>query len=156
MFNKKFFRVIAILLFSAAGSMNMQASDYVRVSTGDGEAAFFSLDEKPTVSFSAGHLVMTTSTTVVEYPVNEYRSFEIVPRPTDVTDFSAAVFSVGNTVAATGLPAGSELVVCSVTGELVGRVVADVTGHAEIPMSGRTGVFVVKSKSKTFKFIRKQ
>lgn len=156
MCKKSCFRVIVALLVLAIGIVSVQAADYVKVSTSDGNATFFSLDEKPTVSFTAKHLVLTTSTVEIEYPIADYRSFEFVAQTVGVNDVAdKVVFSVGNSLTGKGLPAGSEVSLYSSAGNMVGRAVVSESGCVEIPLHGQTGVFIVKSVSKTFKFIKK-
>ena len=91
--------------------------------------------------------------------MTDFRAFAFADDPAGIGTLDAesnnAVFSFGNSLKGEGLKAGSQVAVYTINGQLVGRSTVSQSGTVEIPLDGQTGVFVVKSLSKTFKFIRK-
>ena len=65
--------VASALFFGSAWAM---AANHVKVSGKTGESTFFALADKPTVTFTTNKLVITAGKQAVEYPLNEFRSFE--------------------------------------------------------------------------------
>ena len=54
-----------------------------------------------------------------------------------------------------GLQPGSRVSVYAVSGQAVASAVVDANGAVEIALDGQTGVFIVKTLTKSFKLIRK-
>ena len=154
---RTFLRAFATVVLLATANLVAFAADYVKVSDSDGKATFFALSEKPVVTFNSTSLVLTTTSQVVEYPLVSYRSFEFVNESAGVesTNVETAKFSFGNTLKGEGLPPGSKLAVFSIDGKLLASTVVANNGTAEIEISSFAGVLIVKSSSKTFKFIKK-
>lgn len=156
---KTLFLSLAVTLLASMSTLSASAADYVKVSDKDGKDTYFALSEKPTVTFTSDHLILTAGSQRVEYPLTDFRAFAFANQPTgigslDVED-NNAVFTFGNSLKGEGLKAGSQVTVHAINGQLVGSGIVSPNGSVEIPLNGQTGVFVVKSLSKTFKFIRK-
>ena len=146
-----------MLLTSA--SVAVQAAKYVRVSGEDGSATYFEVADRPTVTFTAANLVITSSAQTVEYPLTAYRMFEFTDRTatgissTEVTQ--QAVFRLGESISASGLQPGSSLTVYTSDGSLVGKTRVSQNGEATVSIGPKKGVYIVKTSSKTFKFIKR-
>jgi len=156
---KTLFLSLAVTLLASMSTLSASAADYVKVSDKDGKDTYFALSEKPTVTFTSDHLILTAGSQRVEYPLTDFRAFAFANQPTgigslDVED-NNAVFTFENSLKGEGLKAGSQVTVHAINGQLVGSGIVSPNGSVEIPLNGQTGVFVVKSLSKTFKFIRK-
>ena len=157
---KTLFFSLAVTLLASMSTLSASAADYlsVKVSDKDGNGTYFALSEQPTVTFTSTAIVLTAGSQRVEYPLSDFRSFSF-SETTGIETLNAesnnAVFSFGNSLKGEGLKAGSQVAVYTVSGQLVGRATVSQSGSIEIPLDGQTGVFVVKSLSKTFKFIRK-
>ena len=156
---KKLFFTLAVTLLASMTSFSVSAANYVKVSDKDGKDTYFALSEKPTVTFTSTAMVLTAGSQTIEYPLTDFRAFAFADQPTGIGTLDAesnnAVFSFGNSLKGEGLKAGSQVAVYTINGQLVGRATVSQNGSVEIPLDGQTGVFVVKSLSKTFKFIRK-
>ena len=151
-------KTLAFSFLAFMAGVPVFAGNYVKVSSESGEATYFALSQKPVVTFTADYLVLTTDEQTVQYPISSYRSFEFADQPTGInsaTAESSAVFSVGSSLKAEGLAAGSVVTVYGVNGQVVGSARASESGSVDIPLHGKTGVFEVKSTSRTFKFIKK-
>ena len=153
------YRALAFALLVFSAGIPVGATDYVKVSSANGEATYFALSEKPVVTFAADKLVLTTAKQTVEYPLTEFRSFEFTNQTTAIASTkekaTGAVFSFGTSLKGEGLPAGSRVIVYAIGGQVVGSGIVSETGTVDIPLGGKTGAFIVKSSSKTFKFIMK-
>ena len=153
------YRVLAFALLVSSVEIPASATDYVKVSSANGEATYFALSEKPVVTFTADKLVLMTAKQTVEYPLTEFRSFEFTNQTTAIASTKAeatgAVFSFGASLKGEGLPAGSRVIVYTIDGQVTGSGIVSETGTVDIPLGEQTGVFIVKSSSKTFKFIKK-
>ena len=129
----------ALVLASALffGSAWAIAANHVKVSGKSGESTFFALADKPTVTFTTNKLVITAGKQTVEYPLNEFRSFEFADPSSTGIDTAPS----------------------STDGQAVFSFVVSATvntdGSVDLPLNGQTGVFIVKSTSRTFKFIQK-
>ena len=156
---KTLFLSLAVTLLASMSTLSASAADYVKVSDKDGKDTYFALSEKPTVTFTSTAMVLTAGSQTVEYPLTDFRAFAFEDDPLSIESLNGegnnAVFSFGNSLKGEGLKAGSQVAVYTINGQLVGRSTVSQSGTVEIPLDGQTGVFVVKSLSKTFKFIRK-
>ena len=156
---KTLFLSLAVTLLASMSTLSASAADYVKVSDKDGNNTYFALSEKPTVTFTSTAMVLTAGSQTVEFPLTDFRAFAFEDQPTSIESLNGegnnGVFSFGNSLKGEGLKAGSQVAVYTINGQLVGRSTVSQSGTVEIPLDGQTGVFVVKSLSKTFKFIRK-
>ena len=156
---KTLFLSLAVTLLASMSTLSASAADYVKVSDKDGKDTYFALSEKPTVTFTSSAMILTAGSQRIEYPLTDFRAFAFEDDPLSIESLNGegnnAVFSFGNSLKGEGLKAGSQVAVYTINGQLVGRSTVSQSGSVEIPLGGQTGVFVVKSLSKTFKFIRK-
>lgn len=152
-------RLFACTLLAFCSSLGAWAIDHVKVVDANGAATYFKLAEKPVVSFSATSLVLTTTQGTVEYPIADYRSFEFAD-PTDginpaETTFGTPIFSFGETLSGEQLQPGTPVVVYDSKGRIVGQQNADAQGRVAIALGNTAGIFIVKTATKSFKFIKK-
>ncbi len=156
---KTLFLSLAVTLLASMSTLSASAADYVKVSDKDGKDTYFALSEKPTVTFTSTAMILTAGSQTIEYPLTDFRAFAFEDDALSIESLNGegnnAVFSFGNSLKGEGLKAGSQVAVYTINGQLVGRATVSQSGSVEIPLDGQTGVFVVKSLSKTFKFIRK-
>lgn len=156
---KLVFRTVVLALLALTASTSVFAADYVRVSEKDGKNTYFALSDKPEVTFEGNFLVLKTERETVRYPLSDMLTFEFSNHATGINATGEGegnvVFTLGETVRGEGLKPGSRVSVYSAGGVTIGSSLADNNGSVEIPLNGQTGVFIVKSLTKTFKFIRK-
>ena len=153
-FKKKF----SLSLLALGMLLPAVASDCVKVSDAKGENVYFLLADKPVVTFTSDHLVLTTVRQTLEYPIQDYRSFVFADAPTGIlaaTSVRTPLFSIGSSLRAEGLEAGSRVAVYDAEGVEVASAKASDEGTVNIPLNGWKGIYVVKSSTKSFKFIRK-
>ena len=154
-------RALVCAIALSFGSAWALAASHVKVSGKTGESTYFKLSDKPTVTFTTNKLVITAGSQTVEYPLTEFRSFEFADPSTNgigavpSQNESQAVFSFGEDVRGEGLQPGSRVSIFNVSGQLVVSATVNADGAVSLPLNGQTGVFIVKSTSRTFKFIQK-
>lgn len=149
------------MIAASAFSLTMQAANFLTVTDSKGGKVSFALTAKPVITFTAENLVLTAGDQTVEYPLTDYRSFTLTDTDNTtgientVAPTGNPVFSFGDNLHAEGLPAGSRVAVYTVSGQLVGNAVASSNGSADVNLSNASGVLVVKTATKSFKFIKK-
>jgi hypothetical protein len=154
-------RALVCAIALSFGSAWALAASHVKVSGKTGESTYFKLSDKPTVTFTTNKLVIKAGSQTVEYPLTEFRSFEFADPSTNgigavpSQNESQAVFSFGEDVRGEGLQPGSRVSIFNVSGQLVVSATVNADGAVSLPLNGQTGVFIVKSTSRTFKFIKK-
>lgn len=150
-------RKIILILLTFCSVLPSVASDHIKVTNAHDEAVYFAIDEQPTVTFTASSLVITTIKSTIEYPIAEYRAFTFEePTTNDITSTTyEPVFNIGSSLVAEGLQPGSAVSVCDVSGLVIGRAKASNDGKVEIPLNNQKGIFIVKTTSRTFKFIKR-
>ena len=154
-------RALVCAIALSFGSAWALAASHVKVSGKTGESTYFKLSDKPTVTFTTNKLVITAGSQTVEYPLTEFRSFEFADPSTNgigavhSQNENQAVFSFGEDVRGEGLQPGSHVSIFNVSGQLVVSATVNADGAVSLPLNGQTGVFIVKSTSRTFKFIKK-
>ena len=154
-------RALVCAIALSFGSAWALAASHVKVSGKTGESTYFNLSDKPTVTFTTNKLVIKAGSQTVEYPLTEFRSFEFADPSTNgigavpSQNESQAVFSFGEDVRGEGLQPGSRVSIFNVSGQLVVSATVNADGAVSLPLNGQTGVFIVKSTSRTFKFIKK-
>lgn len=156
---------LAIALFCQALALTASAADYVTVSAMDGSKVSFGLTTTPTVTFTTDSMVISAGSEKVLYPLTDYRIFTFTNDNETVAGIDAlntgsangtnAVFTLGDAVHGEGLRAGSRVAVYSLGGQMTGSATVSANGSVDIPLGGQNGVFIVKSESKSFKFIKK-
>ncbi len=157
---KSIFRTIVLASLAMTVSVSALAAGYVKVSGKDGKATCFALSEKPEVTFSGNDLVLKTERETVNYPLSDVLTFEFTDETTGIGAATQAakgnaVFRFGSSIKGEGLQPGSRVDVYAVNGQTVGTAIVTANGSVEISLNGQSGVFIVKSLNKTFKFIKK-
>ena len=154
-------RALVCAIALSFGSAWALAASHVKVSGKTGESTYFKLSDKPTVTFTTNKLVITAGSQTVEYPLTEFRSFEFADPSTNgigavpSQNENQAVLYFGEDVRGEGLQPGSRVSIFNVSGQLVVSATVNADGAVSLPLNGQTGVFIVKSTSRTFKFIKK-
>lgn len=136
-----------------------------------GEVAMFAFADKPELSYSATHLIISTSGTTVQYPINQLKkvSFEKadiedpivdpIVDPIDninMSDIVPEVFSFrdGQIVINGGTP-NSIVNIYTVQGTLAAQYRLDGNGYATVPTdSFRGAVYILQNGNVTFKFVK--
>ena len=151
-------RVFPILFLLLSFELGIRAQNAVEIYQIDGKVTTFAFSEKPVVTYSGSDLVMTTTKTVVQYPIYLLKkiSFDVELDDADVVKDVKAdeQFSFrGGTITVMGGEPNSQVYIFNIQGMKVGQYKLDDQGNASIPVSGlATGIYVLKTKRFAFKF----
>ena len=154
---RKLFTLL-LLWLTAAGAW---AQDAIVICQYDGTVAKFAFTAKPVVTYSAGELVMTTSKTSVQYPINLLRKiyFDVDDTASGVEDVDASrsedvqfAFRDGVLVVSGG-EADAVVSLYRIDGVAVGQFRLDGNGSVSIPTGSLgKGLYIVKTNQVSFKF----
>ena len=155
---KKFFlSIVSLFLLGAATTM---ASNVLVIQLTNGlSERFVLLNEQPTISFSGDKIVVNTSTSEHEYAMAAVNYFYYESAGT--TDIEETVTPggmnfMGDHIALSGLPAGSDVCIYGVGGQLYLKTVADADGNATIDLTSLLrGVYIVKANNISTKIAKK-
>lgn len=156
----KYFKTLltALVMLSPLAT---EAANYLTVTDTNGSKVSFALTQKPTVSFTASSLRLVAGDQTIDYPLTQYRSFTLTDSNettgigTVRTADGTPVFTLGETLQASGLEPNSTVAVYSIGGQVVRQARANASGLVTMPLNGLKGMLVVKAGNKSFKFIRK-
>ena len=162
--------LLSLLLFSVATMATEQ--NVVAIYQQSGEVVMFAFAAKPELSYSATHLIISTSGTSVQYPINQLKkvSFEKadIADPVvdpivdpivdniDMPDIVSEVFSFrdGQIVINGGTP-NSIVNIYTVQGTLATQYHLDSDGYATVPTDILRGaVYILQNENITFKFVK--
>jgi hypothetical protein len=156
----KYFKTLltALVMLSPLAT---EAANYLTVTDADGSKTSFVLTQKPVVSFTTSSLRLVAGNDTIDYPLSQYRSFALTDdnETTAVNTIKAAtsghVFTLGETLQAKGLEPYSTVAIYTISGQQVRQAKAGADGAVSIPLNGLKGVMVVKTSTKSFKFIKR-
>ena len=151
-------RVFPILFLLLSFELGIRAQNAVEIYQIDGKVTTFAFSEKPVVTYSGSDLVMTTTKTVVQYPIYLLKkiSFDVELDDADVVKDVKAdeQFSFrGGTITVMGGEPNSQVYIFNIQGMKAGQYKLDDQGNASIPVSGlASGIYVLKTERFSFKF----
>lgn len=136
------------------------ASSVLMVWAKDGTKVAFALAEKPTVTFDAANLLISSGGVSVSYPLENMARFTYGSgEPTDIKGAEAdrASFKVnGETLLFPALKANSTVSVYSLNGTLVLKKTTGADGECAIPLSGMaSGVYVITVNGLSYKISKR-
>lgn len=157
---KRLFKSIALTFLLLLACYQASAANYVKVSDKDGKPTLFALSDRPEVTFSTSELIITTAKETVNYPLTSLLTFELIDNdPTSINNINAnqenILFSFGDIIKGSGLAPGSRVSVFTINGQTISNTTVDNNGQASLDLNGQTGIFIIKTESKTFKFTKK-
>ena len=154
---RKLFTLLLLWLV-AAGAW---AKDAIVICQYDGTVAKFAFTEKPVVTYSSTELVMTTSKTSVQYPINRLMKiyFDVGENSDGIKNVEASqpedvqfAFRDGALVVSGG-EAGAIVNLYRLDGVSAGQLRLDGNGSVTIPTGSLSqGFYIVKTKQLSFKF----
>lgn len=156
--------LLPLLLFSV---MTIAAErNVVAIYQQNGEVTLFAFADKPELSYSATHLIISTNGNSVQYPINQLKkvSFEkadidepiVIVDNIDMPDISPQIFSFrdGQIVIEGGVP-NSVVNIYTVQGTLAAQYRLDNGGNATVPTGDLRGaVYIIQNGNVTFKFVK--
>lgn len=157
--SRKLFPLL-LLLLTVAGAW---AQNAIVISQHDGTVVKFSFKENPVVSYSACELVLTTSKTSVQYPINRLKNihFDVDDNLGGVNDAKELQsedvrFSFRDgVIVVSGGKAGDIVNLYHLNGVVAGHFRLDCNGSVNIPTESLSaGVYIVNTKQMSFKFFK--
>ncbi len=154
---KRFFLFVTTVLgvtFSAFAT----EQNVIAVYQMDGQKALFAFADQPEVTYTATDLVLTTTKTMVQYPISQLKKlqFEKADMPEGIDEVEADKrfsFRDGSIVIEGGQP-NSLVNIYTVSGTLIAQYRLDSNGDAVISTQGLSGnTYIFANGSITFKFI---
>ena len=124
----------------------------------DGQKALFAFADQPEVTYTATELVLTTTKTMVQYPISQLKKlqFEKADMPEGIDEVETDKrfsFCDGSIVIEGGQP-NSLVNIYTVSGTLIAQYRLDSNGDAVISTQGLSGnTYIFANGSITFKFI---
>ncbi len=119
---------------------------------------YYSFNDNPKAMFSGDNLIISTSKTVVEYPIANLFSFsfdEMANGVLDINTNGANVKLTDNMIVVTGLANNEIVSIVDAKGVKVASAKAE-NGVATISLGNLpNGVYMVKSKKVSYKIVRK-
>lgn len=153
--------ILFLLMFFASVSMSVSAQNTVIVHQKDGKTVSFGLPEKPVITYADNEMVITTTKTVLQYPLASVSQLTFSDDETSVAPVAdekqAPVLELDNyVVRITGADAEASVTVVASDGKtlILTKVNSDGTATfsvAELP----EGIYIIKSENLTFKILKK-
>lgn len=154
--------LLPLLLFAVTTMATEQ--NVVAVYQQSGDVTLFAFADKPELSYSATHLIISTNGTSVQYPINQLKKVlfekadieEPIVDNIDMPDIEPEVFSFrdGQIVIEGGVP-NSVVNIYTVQGTLAAQYRLDNGGNATVPTGDLRGaVYIIQNGNVTFKFVK--
>ncbi len=125
----------------------------------DGQVAVFKFSEKPVVTYVGNDLVLTTTETMVQYPIYLLQKMDFDINLDELTAVEAVKKSGGRfffwdgALCISGGKPGSPLFIYNLRGMKAAQYCLDAEGNASIPLRDlRKDVYIVKTDCFNFKF----
>lgn len=149
-------RQLLLLLFLTIGSM-AYAQNAIAVHKHDGQVIKFAFSEKPVITYSEDQLVISTTQTVVQYPIYALKkiSLEVDMRPTEIEEVRAdeQFYFDGETLVVSDGAPHSMVYIYDLAGIKMGQYPLTEQGNATISLQGwGKSIYIVKTEKSTFKF----
>lgn len=154
---KRFFLFVTTVLWVTLSAFATE-QNVIAVYQMDGQKALFAFADQPEVTYTATELVLTTTKTMVQYPISQLKKlqFEKADMPEGIDEVETDKrfsFRDGSIVIEGGQP-NSLVNIYTVSGTLTTQYRLDSNGDAVIPTQGLSGnTYIFANGSITFKFI---
>lgn len=148
-----------LLILAAVFALIAKADDRVlQVWQSDGQVVTISLNEEPRTTYRDGNLVITTTRTVITYPLEKVKRFTYASVADGITSpktMTAAFSKDGETLTLTGLKPGTAIMMYNVAGQLLRKIDSGDRSKISVTASDLpTGVYVVKANDVTYKITK--
>lgn len=149
-----------LLILAAVFALIAKADDRVlQVWQSDGQVVTISLNEEPRTTYRDGNLVITTTRTVITYPLEKVKRFTYASVADGITSpkaMTAAFSKDGETLTLTGLKPGTAIIMYNVAGQLLRKIDSGDRSKVSVTVSDLpTGVYVVKANDVTYKITKR-
>ena len=154
--------LLSLLLFAVTTMATEQ--NVVAVYQQSGDVTLFAFADKPELSYSTTHLIISTNGTSVQYPINQLKKVlfekadieEPIVDNIDMPDIVPEIFSFrdGQIVINGGIP-NSMVNIYTVQGTLTMQYRLDGNGYATVPTGSLRGTaYIIQNGNVTFKFVK--
>ena len=149
--------LLSLLLLTCMAHATVQ--NVVAIYPLQGEVALFAFADQPEVTYTATDLVLTTTQTSVQYPINNLRkvAFEQADMPEGIDEIEVTkqfAFRDGQIIIEGGTP-NALVNVYTIQGALVSQYRLDGDGNGTISTTGYSGAaYILTTGSITFKFMQ--
>lgn len=153
--------ILFLLMFFASVSMSVSAQNTVIVHQKDGKTVSFGLPEKPVITYVDNEMVITTTKTVLQYPLASVSQLTFSDDETSVAPVAdekqAPVLELDNyVVRITGADAEASVTVVASDGKTLIRTKVNSDGTATFSVAELPeGIYIIKSENLTFKILKK-
>ena len=124
----------------------------------DGNIVNIDLNEQPVTTYSEGNLIITTTKTVITYPLEKVAKFTYVSADgiSNLESMRTKFSRDGETLTFTGLEQGTEIAIYASSGQMMHRIKADSQAKTTVSVSGFSpGVYLIKVNSVTYKITKR-
>ena len=149
--------LLSLLLLTCMAHATVQ--NVVAIYPLQGEVALFAFADQPELTYTATDLVLTTTQTSVQYPINNLRkvAFEQADMPEGIDEIEVTkqfAFRDGQIIIEGGTP-NALVNVYTIQGALVSQYRLDDDGNGTISTTGLNGAaYILTTGSITFKFMQ--
>ena len=146
-----------VLMLSLLTTPVLRAATYLTIENKQGEQTSFSLEQKPTLSFSSESIILKYGDNEVQYPLSDYWKFTYTDE--DVTGITHPewdnTFILKDNNGIASVAPGTIVQIFNANGTLVSQTVADDNGHVSLYFP-TSGLYIVRAGNKYFKYLNKE
>lgn len=153
-------RKLLFVLFAALFSVPMFSQNTLTIHQKSGGQISFGFDDKPVITYTDNYIVLKTTKTNVQYPLESllkitFNETETAVKP--VVDAKAPILSLDSyAVNIAGAKAGVKVTVYSADGKSVNSYKTSPDGDVSFSIADLTeGVYIIKSENLSIKVIKK-
>lgn len=154
-------RKLLFTLFAAVLSVPMFSQNTLTIHQKDGQQFSFGFDDKPVITYTDNDLVLKTTKTEVQYPLESllkltFNDSETAVKPVLKDGKNPALVLDSYAVNISGAKAGVEVTVFSADGKSVNSYKASPDGNVSFSIADLTeGVYIIKSENLSIKVLKK-
>lgn len=152
---KKFLTLLFLFVFAHS----VMADDMIlQIWQSDGKIVNIDLNEQPVTTYSDGNLIITTTNTVITYPLEKVAKYTYVTADgiSNLESMRTNFSQDGETLTFTGLEQGTEIAIYASSGQMMHRTKAGPQAKTTVSVSDLTpGVYLVKVNSFTYKITKR-
>lgn len=147
------------LLFLFVFTHSMMADDIIlQIWQSDGKVVNIDLNEQPVTTYSDGNLTITTTKTVITYPLEKVAKYTYVSADgiSNLESMRTKFSQDGETLTFMGLAQGTEIVVYASSGQMMSKTKAGSHTKTTVSVSDLPrGVYLVKVNTVTYKITKR-
>lgn len=152
---RKFVYSLTLLLVTSL--LTMSAQNTLTIHQKDGSKFGYGFSEKPVITYTETDLILTTNSTVVEYPLSAIAKFTFTENETSVSDIRSEIKTPtlqldNNTVQISGAEPLQAVSLIDTDGKIISAYKTDANGSVSFSITELPkGIYIIKTKSLTCK-----